>query len=156
MACRVNPFTGTYGFVAVYTGGIYRRIARITFWSLDVVGDGFRFVSTDVGGWTQFIPSVRSATGSFDFKVDAQHYQHRTVSVGHVVRLLLVASDHLVDPNIDFQPIWRINEAVITRYSVAVDVDRAEIVSGTMDFEANGAVDFPGDFTPILPAVGVF
>lgn len=142
MSCRTNPFTGKAG--AVTADGV--RVARITLWNLDVTCEGLRFISTDVGGWTQFIPSIRSAVGSFDFKVDAQHYQHRTLTVGHVVRLLLVAADGLSDPGIDSQPIWNIQEAVITRYSVAVDIDRAEIVSGSMDFEANGAVEFPGEF----------
>lgn len=144
------PCSGT--IVAGFGGCVVadrRRIARVTQWSIQVSASGKKYVDTSVAGWSQFIPSILSASGAFEFKYDTDYYQHNYIWPGYSMELVLSISptpDDQLNPGTPIfvqRGYWMIPRAVITDLAMTVDIATGDVVSGNASFTASGYVHPP-------------
>ena len=110
-------------------------IARITQWSFDPqVGDS-EWGDSDGAGYTLVKAGRKGGTGSIEGKFDTSVPQYVPFVIGNEVNLILW---------LDATRYYAIPCAVITGFSLVVNVDTQEVVGWTANFKASGTFYYPG------------
>lgn len=150
--CGVTAITG-------HCGGIFVNedaVARITRWSFDISTAGVRYFSTDARAWSRFIPSVNTGTGKAEFIYETENTlaadqilvnnpQDTVIAPGYYVTMTLLIDRS--EPRGFYIP-----QAVISAFSMSVDIQTAEVVGGSFAFEVDGIVNLNGqEVDPVMP-----
>lgn len=150
--CQNSALTGKCG--AVIAGEW--EVARVTGWSLEISVSGVKFVSSSARAWSQFLPTTKSGSGKLTFVYYDTNYLWRSEAGGltpdpeviypYTQEALLfpgmtVALSLMIDSRDRSRLGYYIPNAIITGYSIEVDVLSAGVVGGSFSFEASGIKD---------------
>lgn len=138
--CTSTATSGLDG--AVYCGG--QRVARVTQWSIDASVDEKTWHDSGGGGtysaqgYMNRAPGIRNLTGTVDFKYDTTYRQDARFREGECCQLVLMVDD-------DVNVAWIIGEALVSRFTMTVNIEDGEVVEGSFDFGNNGRYWRPGE-----------
>lgn len=110
-------------------------VARITQWSLEPTAGDSEWGDSDGEGYTLVKSGRKGATGSCEGKIDTSTPQYAVFDIGDEVELVLW---------LDASRYYVIPCAVITSFSLTVNVDSQEVVGWTSNFKTSGKFYYPG------------
>jgi len=110
----------------------------ITQWTFTEEAVTTEYGSSATSGWKASVPGVLKGSGSFQFKY-SEAASPAFPTAGTNCGLTLVLDSGGSNVNITMA-------AVIKNLKLTVDIDNGTVVSGTCDFNANGAVAFGAGF----------
>lgn len=110
-------------------------VARLTQWSIDPSAGDSEWGDSDGEGYTLVKSGRKGATGSCEGKFDTSKPQYAVFKLGDEVKLVLW---------LDASRYYAIPCAVITGFSLVVNVDTQEVVGWTANWKASGKFYYPG------------
>jgi hypothetical protein len=111
------------------------KVARLTQWSFDPSVGDTEWGDSDGEGYTMVKAGRKGGTGSVEGKFDTSKPQYAVFEIGDEVELTLW---------MDATRYFAIPCAVITGFSLVVNVDSQEVVGWTASFKASGKYYYPG------------
>ena len=111
------------------------KVSRITQWSFEPAVGDTEWGDSDGAGFSLVKAGRKSGSGSIEGKFDTAKPQYAVFEIGDEVELTLW---------VDATRYFAIPCAVVTGFSLSVNVDSQEVVGWTASFKSSGAYYYPG------------